>query len=82
MGTLQSAIGEGRQAGADEEGVPLEEVEKMQQEAMDGLRESLAKQITEVEEEISAMKSDIQRQGDVRLYMSFIAIFKNDLPDY
>eukprot|EP00090_Calanus_glacialis_P000735 TRINITY_DN10508_c0_g1_i1.p1 TRINITY_DN10508_c0_g1~~TRINITY_DN10508_c0_g1_i1.p1 ORF type:complete len:731 (-),score=252.70 TRINITY_DN10508_c0_g1_i1:1342-3315(-) len=71
MGTLQAAIGEGRQGGGsgpdDDRGdaVPLEEVEQMQAEAMDGLREGIAKQIAEVEEDISVMKSDIQRQGDI-----------------
>ena len=70
MATLQAAIGEGRQGGSngpDDGGdaVPLEEVEQMQAEAMDGLREGIAKQIAEIEEEISVMKTDIQRQGDV-----------------
>ena len=78
MGTLQAAIGEGRQGGSngpDDDGgdaVPLDEVEKMQAEAMDGLREGIAKQIAEVEEDISVMKSDIQRQGDVNFFITFI----------
>ena len=90
MGTLQAAIGEGRQGGGsgpdDDRGdaVPLEEVEQMQAEAMDGLREGIAKQIAEVEEDISVMKSDIQRQGDVSPNikninnMHFIRLLKQD----
>ena len=78
MGTLQAAIGGGRQGGGNgpddgrSDAVPLEEVEQMQAEAMDGLREGIAKQIAEVEEDISVMKSDIQRQGDVRFLLQTI----------
>ena len=66
---LQSAIGEGRQGGGggpdDDDFVPLDEVEKIQSEAMEGLRESFTKQITDIENEISELKTDIKQQGDV-----------------
>ena len=69
MLSLQSAIGEGRQGegGPDDDGdfVPLDEVEKLQSEAMEGLRETFTKQITDIEAEIVELKSNIQQQGDV-----------------
>ena len=69
MLSLQSAIGEGRQGegGSDDDGdfVPLDEVEKLQSEAMEGLRETFTKQITDIEAEIVELKSNIQQQGDV-----------------
>ena len=45
--------------------VPLDEVEKLQSEAMEGLRESFTKQITGIEDEIVDLKSNIKQQGDV-----------------
>ena len=45
--------------------MPLDEVEKIQSEAMEGLRESFTKQITDIENEISELKTDIKQQGDV-----------------
>ena len=70
MLTMQSAIGEGRggeEGGEDDDGdvIPLEEVEKMQEEAMDGLRESFAKQISEIEQDVQELKTNIKQQGDV-----------------
>jgi len=69
MLSLQSAIGEGRQGGdaPDDDGdfVPLDEVEKLQSEAMEGLRESFTKQITGIEDEIVDLKSNIKQQGDI-----------------
>ena len=72
MLSLQSAIGEGRQGGAggdDEDGdfVPLDEVEKIQSEAMEGLRETFTKQITDIEDEIVELKTNMKQQGDVSL---------------
>ena len=70
MLSLQSAIGEGRQGvgdGPDEDGdfVPLDEVEKIQSEAMEGLRESFTKQITDIEDDVVELKTNIKQQGDV-----------------
>ena len=67
MLTMQSAIGEGRggEGGEDDDVIPLEEVEKMQEEAMDGLRESFAKQISEIEQDVQELKTNIKQQGDV-----------------
>lgn len=72
MLTLQSAIGEGRgdgEGGDDDDGdvIPIDEVEKMQAEAMDGLRESFAKQISEIEQDVQELKTNIKQQGDVSL---------------
>ena len=72
MLTLQSAIGEGRgdgQGGEDDDGdvIPLDEVEKMQEEAMEGLRETFAKQISELEQDVTELKTNIKQQGDVSL---------------
>ena len=75
MLSLQSAIGEGRQGGGggggdpDDDGdfVPLDEVEKIQSEAMEGFRESYTKQITDLEDQVVELKSDIKQQGDVRI---------------
>ena len=71
MLTLQSAIGEGRggDGGEDDDGdvIPLDEVEKMQEEAMEGLRETFAKQISELEQDVTELKTNIKQQGDVSL---------------
>ena len=81
MLSLQSAIGEGRQGGGggdpDDDGdfVPLDEVEKIQSEAMEGFRESFTKQITDLEDQVVELKSDIKQQGDVGVKCKFI----NDL---
>ena len=75
MLTMQSAIGEGRggEGGEDDDGdvIPLEEVEKMQEEAMEGLRESFAKQISEIEQDVQELKTNIKQQGDVSYSQSY-----------
>ena len=80
MLSLQSAIGEGRQGGGggdpDDDGdfVPLDEVEKIQSEAMEGFRESYTKQMTDLEDQVVELKSDIKQQGDVRIKSEIISI--------
>jgi len=65
LGTLQSAIGEAKQGGGVPGEADLDEIEKMQEEAMAGVREQLMTEITGLEEQIGEMKTDIRRQEEV-----------------
>ena len=51
----------------------LDEVEKIQSEAMDGLRESFAKQLSTIEADISSLNSKFKNNSDVR--QPFNAVF-------
>lgn len=53
--------------------VALDEVEKIQSEAMDGLRESFAKQLSTIEADISSLNSKFKNNSDVR--QPFNAVF-------
>ena len=50
----------------DDDFVALDEVEKIQSEAMDGLRESFAKQLSTIEADISSLNSKFKNNSDVR----------------
>jgi len=65
LGTLQSAIGEAKQGGGVPGEADLDEIEKMQEEAMAGVREQLMTEITGLEEQMGEMKTDIRRQEEV-----------------
>ncbi|XP_023347472.1 CAP-Gly domain-containing linker protein 1 [Eurytemora carolleeae] len=66
MATMQAAVGERRGGGeGGEGGIPLEEVERLQEEAIDGVRESVAKQITQLEEQIKVMKTEMRKQNEM-----------------
>ena len=56
----------------------LDEVEKIQSEAMDGLRESFAKQLSTIEADISSLNSKFKNNSDVRnilLYSVIILLY-------
>jgi len=65
LGTLQTAIGEAKESGGVPGEADLDEIEKMQEEAMAGVREQLMTEITKLEEQVSEMKTDIRRQEEV-----------------
>ena len=50
----------------------LDEVEKIQSEAMDGLRESFAKQLSTIEADISSLNSKFKNNSEVRQAVTFI----------
>ena len=52
--------------------VALDEVEKIQSEAMDGLRESFAKQLSTIEADISSLNSKFKNNSDVSQAVTFI----------
>ena len=55
--------------------VALDEVEKIQSEAMDGLRESFAKQLSTIEADISSLNSKFKNNSDVSQPSDHIAQF-------
>jgi len=57
--------GNGNPDDEDEGGIPLEEVQRLQEEAVEGVREKMAMQVTSLEDNISQMKSDIRRQDEI-----------------
>ena len=59
----------------DDDFVALDEVEKIQSEAMDGLRESFAKQLSTIEADISSLNSKFKNNSDVRQPSGHIAQF-------
>ena len=55
--------------------VALDEVEKIQSEAMDGLRESFAKQLSTIEADISSLNSKFKNNSDVKFNYFIITSF-------
>ena len=54
--------------------VALDEVEKIQSEAMDGLRESFAKQLSTIEADISSLNSKFKNNSDVSQALTLYSI--------